>query len=50
MKFGQKINVRSSYLSLKYRSWNAAQTDLYNEWKPFYLNYNGLKRVLKVGA
>jgi len=22
-------------------------TDLYNEWRPYYLNYNGLKRVLK---
>ncbi|KDR78843.1 hypothetical protein GALMADRAFT_244468 [Galerina marginata CBS 339.88] len=23
-------------------------TDLYNEWRPFYLDYNGLKRELKV--
>lgn len=24
------------------------QTDLYNEWRPFYLDYNLLKRELKV--
>lgn len=24
------------------------KTDLYNEWRPFYLSYNLLKRELKV--
>ena len=48
MKFGTKISVRtlssifSSLLTVPF------QNDLYNEWRPFYLDYNLLKRELKV--
>lgn len=49
MKFGIKIRVGFS-ATLEYlpRSLTYSQDSLYKEWSPFYLDYNQLKRVLKV--
>jgi SPX domain protein involved in polyphosphate accumulation len=53
MKFGKKINVSST---VRVRTTVRAdpldlgsdkQTSLYAEWRPFYLDYNLLKRELK---
>ena len=48
MKFGTKISVRTLSLVFFQVGLLFFQTDLYNEWRPFYLDYNLLKRELKV--
>lgn len=49
MKFGRKITVRILINRFSSRA-NASvlQASLYDEWKPFYIDYNLLKRELKV--
>lgn len=48
MKFGRKISVRLSSLPFPRLILIYSQTDLYSEWRPFYIDYNLLKRELKV--
>jgi hypothetical protein len=60
MKFGRKITYvlqslhdsppRSSLELVLPVLVLAQQTALYNEWRPFYLDYAGLKRILKVAC
>lgn len=50
MKFGKKIQVRFGWHLALFCSHILPfrQTTLYDEWKPSYLDYNGLKKLLKV--
>ena len=54
MKFGQKITVRFDIpirqikTCAKERRPFSQQHDLYYEWRPYYIDYNLLKRELKV--
>ena len=48
MKFGRKISVSFPVHSGSPFSFQSFQTDLYSEWRPFYIDYNLLKRELKV--
>lgn len=49
MKFGRKISVRPlTFCPFHPPLTLFRQHDLYNEWRPFYINYNQLKRELKV--
>ena len=48
MKFGTKISVCRIFISVfPFLTNKPSQTDLYDEWRPFYLDYNYLKRELK---
>jgi hypothetical protein len=42
------VYVRFRYSGCATKINHRAQTDLYGEWRPFYLDYNRLKRELKV--
>jgi hypothetical protein len=49
MKFGRKITVRHFCEWVKWCTKPVSpQTNLYDEWRPFYIDYNLLKRELKV--
>lgn len=48
MKFGRKISVSFSRRIRLVRLVTSSQNDLYTEWRPFYIDYNLLKRELKV--
>lgn len=51
MKFGRKINVSCvSDLVERDVKQTTVQNDLYNEWREYYLDYDSLKRVLKVSV
>lgn len=50
MKFGRKISVSGPSLTnvRTVSSHRPKQNDLYSEWRSYYLDYNKLKRELKV--
>lgn len=50
MKFGRKIKASCARKHHIYLLTLSVQTDIYSEWRDYYLDYNKLKKFLKEGT